>query len=87
MKQDKNNQAQAWKKLIETAVSTNKQKSFNVTMELKIQNETWSAYGAEVSHRDILFFCKEGTATYLVDTYGDKNTVELFDWSKDDEKN
>lgn len=75
----------AWDKLISTAVKTEKQKSFNVTLPLIVNGERWTTYGAEVSHRDILFFCKEGTATYLVDTYGDKSRAELFDWSKDDE--
>ncbi len=73
----------AWDKLINTAVSTNTQKSFNVCLPLNVDGETWEAYGAEVSHRDILFFCKQGTATYLVDTYGEKHTTELFDWEKD----
>lgn len=80
------NEQTCWDKLIQTAVTTTKQKSFNVSLPLKIENEIWNAYGAEVSNRDILFFCKEGTVTFLVDTYGNKNHCELFDWSKDDEK-
>lgn len=75
----------AWTKLIETAVKTKTQKSFNVKLPIQIDGETWTTYGAEVSHRDILFFCKQGTATFLVDSYGEKNTVELFDWSKDND--
>lgn len=83
--QTTDNVKRAWDKLIDTAIKTNTQRSFNVSLELTIDGETWNAYGAEVSNRDILFFCKQGTATYLVDSYGDKNTVELFDWSKDGE--
>lgn len=74
----------AWDKLIKTALTTTTQKSFNVTIPLQVDGETWEAYGAEVCDRDILFFCKQGTATYLVDTYGDRHTTELFDWTKDD---
>ena len=81
-KQTRDNTDKAWKKLIDTAVRTNSQKSFNISLELEVDGDTWNAYGAEVSHRDILFFCKEGTATYVVDSYGDKNTVELFDWER-----
>ncbi len=82
MKQSSDNTKRAWDKLIEHAVNGKSQKSFNVTLEITVDNETWTTYGAEVSHRDILFFCKEGTATFLVDTYGDKNTTELFDWER-----
>ena len=78
----KDNIQRAWDKLIKTAVETNTQKSFNVTLPLEVDGETWESYGAEVSNRDILFFCKQGTATYLVDSYGDKHTTELFDWKK-----
>lgn len=81
----RDNQQKAWDKLIEHAVSGKKQKSFNVSLDIQVSGETWHAYGAEVSDRDILLFCDKGTATYLVDSYGDKHTTELFDWSKDDE--
>ncbi len=83
--QDEKSVQAAWNKLIETAITTKSQKSFNISLPLKIRGETWQSYGAEVTYRDILFFCKQGTATYLVDSYGDRNTVELFDWSESHE--
>lgn len=72
----------AWDKLINHAVNSETQRSFNVSLEITVGEETWSTYGADVSHREILFFCKEGTVSYVVDTYGDRHTVELFDWDK-----
>lgn len=82
MKQTPDNTQRAWNKLIETAIKTNKQKSFNVSLEFEVDGETWQSYGAEVSNREISFYCKQGHAIFLVDSYGDKNTVELFDWEK-----
>lgn len=76
------NTKRAWSRLIDHAVSNKPQKSFNVSLELSVNGETWNAYGAEVSHRDILFLCKEGTATFLVDSYGDRHVTELFDYEE-----
>ena len=69
--------------LIDTAVNSSEQREFNVTLEVKIEGETWKAYTAYVSHRDILLFCDKGTATYLVDSYGDRHIAELFDWNRE----
>jgi len=71
-----------WEKLIDHAVNGTKPRSFDVNMTVQVDDETWCAYSAEVAHRDILFYCKEGTATFLVDTYGDRHTVECWDWQK-----
>jgi len=79
----KREQNKIWKILIDTAVHSNSTKEFSTILYLKINGETWQTYGAVVSHRDILFYCKQGTATYLVDSYGDRHVVELFDWDKD----
>lgn len=79
-KQSPDNVKRAWDKLIDHAVNGTKQQSFNVALKIEIDGQTWNAYGAEVAHRDILFFCKEGTATFVVDSYGDRHTIELTDW-------
>ena len=76
------NASKTWKKLIDHAVNGSKQRSFNLSLSIDVDGETWTAYGAEVSHRDILLFCKQGTATFVVDSYGDRNVVELFDWER-----
>lgn len=72
----------AWDRLMDHAINGTKQRSFNVSLEITVEGETWHAYGAEVSHRDILLFCKEWTATFVVDSYGDRHTRELFDWER-----
>lgn len=76
----------AWRKLLETACDENVgQKSYNVSMTLRVNDETWHAYGAEVSYREIMFYCKEGVASYDVNTIGSKTTAVLVDWEKEGE--
>lgn len=82
MEQTQDNIQRAWSQLINHAVNGKKQRSFNVSLDLSVNGETWKAYGAEVSHRDILFYCDKGTATFLVDSYGDRHVTELFDWEE-----
>lgn len=72
----------AWDKLIQAALTTQKQKSFNVSLILKVQDELWQVYGAEVCYYKILFFCDKGTAIYFVDSFKDRYTTELYDWEK-----
>jgi len=47
---------------------------------INVRDETWHCYSVSISHLDVLCYCTEGIATYLVDTYGDRATCELFDW-------
>lgn len=53
--------------------------SFQVTTPAGI----FHAYHASIVHRDILLYTDKGTVTYLVDSYGDKHTCELYDWGLD----
>jgi len=70
--------------LIEIALSDNLPDSYDVNLTLDIDGEPWQAYEANVAYRDILLLCDKGTLNYLVDTYGDKNTIELFEICKDE---
>lgn len=55
-------------------------KEFNVYLQLDVGNERWHARGAIVGYRGITFVCKEGTATYDVNTIGYRTGAVLFDW-------
>lgn len=68
---------------IELSVKTKTTKEIDVDFSVNIQGETWKAYSTSVSNRDILLFTDKGTCTFLVDSYGNKNVAELFDWSND----
>lgn len=54
----------------------------NARFEIEVEGKTWSVYTVSISHRDILCYCNQGCATFLVDSYGDRNVAELFDWSE-----
>lgn len=59
----------------------------NVSLEcdltLEVDGEKFSAYEVSVSNQDLLFFSEKGTLNYLVDTYGDRFAVELFNIERD----
>lgn len=69
--------------LIDLSIKGKKSKGYEVNFSITVNGETWRAYEASVCNRDILLYCDQGTATYLVDSYGDKNVAELFDWNKE----
>jgi hypothetical protein len=71
-----------WEKLISASLEKREQRILKIHLEIEVQGDIWRVYEAVVSYRDILFFCDKGSATYLVDTYGARNTVELFDWER-----
>lgn len=51
---------------------------------IDVDGMTWNVYTVSISHRDILCYCDKGTATFLVDSYGDRHVPELFGWCLDD---
>lgn len=72
-----------FKDLVEKAVKANKSTEVSCNLKLSVDGETWVAYSVSIANRDLLFFCEQGTATYLIDSYGDRHTAELFDWNKE----
>jgi hypothetical protein len=49
--------------------------------DIDVEGKTWNCYAVSISHRDILCYCDQGIATFLVDSYGERHVPELFDWS------
>jgi len=50
---------------------------------LDVDGHVVRPYSCVITHRDIFFYFPSGNATYLVDSYGDRNVAELFDWEFD----
>jgi hypothetical protein len=50
-----------------------------------IEGRPLKAYTASIAHRDFLLYCDKGTATYVIDMYGDMPSAELFDYEFDEE--
>jgi hypothetical protein len=65
------------------ALTAKKSRSIQCDLALEVDGDTFKAYEVSIANRDLLFYCDKGTANYVVDTYGDRVTVELFDWEKD----
>ena len=52
--------------------------------DIEVDNKTWTVYTVSISNRDVLCYCDQGTATFLVDSYGSRHAAELFDWSENE---
>lgn len=53
---------------------------------LDVDGERWLAHEVSIVSQELLFFCDKGTAVYMVDNYGGRPVVELFDWEKEGER-
>jgi hypothetical protein len=72
--------------LIDLAVKANDQAYVPCDFPIQVNGETWVAHEASICHRDILLSCDKGTATFLVDSYGDRHVCEIFDWESDQDE-
>lgn len=53
------------------------------SLTLHVDGIDFHAYTVSLANRDLLFYCNEGTVTYMIDLYGDTARSELFDWTLD----
>jgi hypothetical protein len=65
---------------IKLSISTKKQQQRSANFKIKVMNEYWNVHEVSICERDILCYCDKGSASFLVDSYGDKHLAELFDW-------
>jgi diaminopimelate decarboxylase len=72
---------------IDLSLKAKSSREIDTNLKIEIEGQLWTAYTVAISYRDILFYCDKGTATFLVDSYGDKNVAELFDWEFQNETN
>lgn len=71
-----------FKDIIRESINCQSTKEHDCELELNVNGETWDAYSVSISHKDLLFYCEQGIATYVVDSYGDKHIAELYSWDK-----
>jgi len=50
---------------------------------IEVEGRKWHVYTVAMGYKEFTCYCKEGTATFVVDTYGDRATCELYDWEVD----
>lgn len=60
------------------AIYAKKSEALECNITLIVDGEKFHAYEVSIASRDLLFFCDKGTLNYLVDTYGDRIAIELF---------
>lgn len=68
------------KEASKVSLAVHESKEYEANFTIEVENETWNCYAVSISYRDILCYCNEGSATFLVDTWGNRDFIELFDW-------
>ena len=69
---------------IEHAVGTKVRGELDAQFKIEVEGETWTCYTVTIADRDILCFCDQGHASFLVDSYGQKHVAELWEWERTD---
>jgi hypothetical protein len=63
----------------EKSLNANETRSFDCFgLILEVDGEKFNAYEVSVTHCDLLFFTDKGSLNYVVDNYGGRAVVELF---------
>ena len=75
-------QINALKQAVELSISGKNCRELNAKFKIQVKNKNWNCYAVSIAHRDVLCFCDQGAATFLVDSYSDRNVAELFDWDE-----
>ena len=65
------------------SVNAKNSRCLECDLTLSVEGEKFHAYEVSVSNCDLLFFCDKGTLNYVIDTYGDKVVIELYNVDKD----
>jgi hypothetical protein len=79
-----NTQVLTWQQCIEKCLYATQSREYDCKIDVFIDERTqWKAYSASISKQDILLYCDKGTATFLIDIYGDSPVATLYDWTKE----
>lgn len=69
--------------LIEMAKNTNEQLDLACHIELEIDDKKHLSYNVFVNTRELLFLCEDCTVEYDVNTFGDRDSLLLFNVNYD----
>jgi len=64
--------------LIELSLTADESLSVEVDFSVFVDDKEYIVYDCSVANRDIMLYTEQGCLTYLVDSYGDEHTIELF---------
>ena len=73
------------KECIELSLKEKSNKELDADMIVEVNNQHWHCYTVALSHREFTLYCDEGTASFVVDSYGDRHSCELVDWEIDED--
>ncbi len=69
---------------IEKSLTEKNTKSLECDLTLAIDGIKYHAYEVSIAHRDLLFYTDKGTLNYVIDSYGDSHTAELYSIDSDE---
>lgn len=66
--------------LIELSINDHNQYNSDIPCKFIIyeDNAEYEVYNATIAYRDILLYSNKAVLNYVVDSYGDNHTIELF---------
>lgn len=70
--------------LVDLSLTADKTREIDCNFKIEINGTKYKCYSASVSNRDISLNCEGAFASYVVDSYGDRHTAELFHWEIED---
>ena len=73
------------KECIDLSLKAKSNKEHDADMIVEVNNQHWHCYTVALSRREFTLYCDEGTASFVVDSYGDRHSCELVDWEIDEE--
>lgn len=69
---------------IEKSLSEKNTRSLECDLTLRTDDTKYHAYEVSIAHRDLLFYTDKGTLNYVIDSYGDRHTAELYSIDSDE---
>jgi len=71
---------------VEKSMSSRSGGEVDADFIVDVNGQDWQCYTVAIGNREFTLYCYEGTATYVVDSYGSRNTCELIDWEEDEKE-
>lgn len=72
------------KQAADLSTSGNDYNDVEANLKIEVNGAVWHCYNVSISYREIFCNCDKGSAVFVVDTYGDRNTFELYDWENEE---
>ena len=75
----------AFNQLVDISITTDKSLNVPTSFFTQINGKETHVYDAYVAKQEILLLTDAGTLTYVIDMYGAKPVIELYDWELSEE--